>query len=86
MTDHIILWCLSREKDSCGCASHPTVVVVPRIPQSEEIDRKIEEAGLEPSYDKQWASYRISLDKNSFDRHRALLTQLMRNAYDIRNG
>ena len=63
-----------------------TTSIQPQIKQSEEIDRKIEEAGLEESYDKQWKRYRISLSKDSLGTYRDLLTQLMRMAYDLRNG
>jgi hypothetical protein len=63
-----------------------TITVGPRLDQSEEIDRRIEGDGLEPSYDKTWKRYRISLSKDQFDKHRGLLKDVMKLAYDFRNG
>jgi hypothetical protein len=63
-----------------------TITLAPRLDQSEEIDRRIEGDGLEPTYDKTWKRYRISVSKDQFDRHRGLLKDLMKLAYDFRNG
>jgi hypothetical protein len=63
-----------------------TIVIGPRLDQSEEIDRRIEADGLEPSYDKAWKRYRITITKDQFEPHRGLLRDLMKLALDFRNG
>lgn len=57
-----------------------------RLDKSEEIDRKIEDNGLEPSYDNTWKRYRIALTRSQFDTHRELIEHLLKLAYDFRNG
>lgn len=57
-----------------------------RLDQAEEIDQKIQNDGLEPSYDKTWKRYTITLTKDQFNSHRELLKELTKLAYDFRNG
>jgi hypothetical protein len=57
-----------------------------RLDKAEEIDRKIENDGLEPSYDNTWKRYRIALTRGQFDTHRGLIEDLLKLAYDFRNG
>lgn len=63
-----------------------TITIGPRLDQSEEIDRRIEADGLEPSYDKTWKRYRISIGKDQLGPHRDLIKDLMKLAFDFRNG
>jgi hypothetical protein len=58
-----------------------------KLPQSEEVDAKLTEAGLDPSeYNARWRYYPIHLDKGDIDKHADLLKLLMRRAYDTRHG
>jgi predicted transport protein len=58
-----------------------------KLPQSEEVDAKLTEAGLDPSeYNSRWKHYPIHLDKGDIDKHADLLKLLMRRAYDTRHG
>jgi predicted transport protein len=53
-----------------------------RLPQTEEMDRKLEDAGLDVmEYDKRWRRYRIRLTKGDLQKHAELLTELLRDAY-----
>jgi len=63
-----------------------TVNMGVRLDQSEEIDRKIEDGGLEPSYEQTWKRYKIVLAKDQFEKHRELLRDLLKLEYDFRNG
>jgi hypothetical protein len=63
-----------------------TITIGPRLNQSEEIDRLIEADGLEPSYDKTWKRYRISIGKDQLAPHRELLGKLMKFAFEFRNN
>ena len=63
-----------------------TITIGPRLNQSEEIDRLIEADGLEPSYDKTWKRYRISIGKDQLTPHRDLLGKLMKLAFEFRNN
>jgi hypothetical protein len=63
-----------------------TIMIGPRLDQSEEIDKRIESDGLEPSYDKTWKRYLITVTKDQLEPHRELLKYLMKLAFDFRNG
>jgi hypothetical protein len=52
-----------------------------RLPQTDETDRQLEAAGLDLMTYK-WNKYRIRLTKRDASQHEALLTELMRRAYD----
>jgi hypothetical protein len=52
-----------------------------RLPQTDETDRQLEAAGLDLMTYK-WNKYRIRLTKRDASQHEALLTDLMRRAYD----
>lgn len=54
-----------------------------RVPQSEEIDKRLEDAGLNVMPYK-WRKYRIRLTKPDLATHEALIVQLMRSAYENR--
>jgi hypothetical protein len=55
-----------------------------KLPRAEEIDAKIENAGLEaPTYTR-WGAYLLSLQHDDITRHRDLLRELMKAAYDSR--
>lgn len=64
-----------------------TCLLEPRIKQSDEIDKKIEQAGLETlPYDKIWSRYRIHLGKDDVKKHADILRELMRLAFDRQGG
>ena len=63
------------------------VVLDVKLPQSDEVDSKLTEAGLDPSdYNTRWHHYPIHLDKADINKHSELLKELMRQAYDARHG
>jgi len=54
----------------------------PRLDHSEEIQSKLEEAGIDVmEYDRQWGRYRIRLGKDDIKKHEPLLRELMKMAY-----
>jgi hypothetical protein len=62
------------------------VVFDVKIPQAEEVDTKLTEAGLDASeYSSRWRFYPIHLDKGDISKHAELLKVLMRLAYDTRH-
>jgi hypothetical protein len=62
------------------------VVLDVKIPQSEEVDTKLAEAGLDASeYNSRWRFYPIHLDKSDVSKHAELLKMLLRLAYDTRH-
>lgn len=55
----------------------------PRLKQAEEIQRMLDEAGLDVmEYDKRWGRYRIRLTKDELKKHRDTLTAVMKRAFD----
>jgi len=55
----------------------------PRIKQSDELDAKLEEAGLELlDYNRRWGRYHIRLSSRDMDESRDLLLELLQDAYD----
>lgn len=53
-----------------------------RLKQSDEIEKKLEEAGLDlMNYDKKWGRYRIKLSKQDVNKHKELITNLLKMAY-----
>jgi len=58
--------------------------VEPGLVQSSELDKLIDEAGLDVlPYDKRWGRYRIRFDSASLKGQAAVLTNIMRQAYDL---
>jgi len=58
-----------------------------KLPQSEEIETKLAEAGLDAlDYYSRGRQYPIRLDKGDITKHAELLKSLMRRAYDIRHA
>ena len=54
----------------------------PRLDRSEEIQTKLEEAGIDVmEYDTQWGRYRIRLGKDDVRKHEPLLRELIKKAY-----
>lgn len=54
----------------------------PRLEQSEEVQAKIEEAGLEDvDYDARWGRYRIRLGKSDITKYEATLKELLETAF-----
>jgi Domain of unknown function (DUF5655) len=55
----------------------------PRLEKSDEIQAKLEEAGVDlMDYDSRWGRYRIRLAKGDLQKYEELLRDLMRRAYD----
>jgi predicted transport protein len=53
-----------------------------RLPRSDELQQRLDEAGLDVmDYDTRWGKYRIRLTRPDFNKHRELLTDLLRQAY-----
>lgn len=58
-----------------------------KMPASDEIDEELENANLQLlDYDKRWRHYRIQVTQSDVDKNRDLLLDLMRQAYELRNG
>jgi predicted transport protein len=58
-----------------------------KIPQTEELDQKIEDAGIETlEYNKRWGNYRLRLTKDQVKSKAEVLRELMQLAYDRRTG
>jgi predicted transport protein len=58
-----------------------------KLPQSEELDAKIEKAGIETlEYNKRWGLYRLRLTKDDIKSQGAILKGLMQTAYDRRSS
>jgi hypothetical protein len=56
-----------------------------RLPEDEQLTEQLEEAGLGGvSYDRRWGSYRFDLSPQDVTVQEALLTDLMRRAYEAR--
>jgi len=57
------------------------------LPQSDDLDTKIEEAGLETlQYDKRWGRYRLRLTKDDVKSKGIVLKELARTAYERRSS
>lgn len=58
-----------------------------KLPQSDDLDTKIEEAGLETlEYDKRWGRYRLRLTKDDVKSKGIVLKELARTAYERRSS
>jgi predicted transport protein len=58
-----------------------------KLPETEDIDAKIEKAGLESlEYDKRWGVYRLRLTKEQVKTKTDVIRELMKLAYDRRSG
>jgi hypothetical protein len=59
------------------------VKIEPRLDQSEEIDKIIENAGLDSlPYDKRWGRYRVRVEEGALQKYAKALTELMKRAFD----
>ena len=55
-----------------------TINVEVKLDETEEIDTKIEQAGIEAlDYDARWGRYRLALHKDDIAKHRPLLKELL---------
>jgi hypothetical protein len=62
-----------------------TVNLEVKLPRADEIDAKIDQAGIEAlEYATRWGAYRLSLHGNELTKHRDLLKSLMHAAYQNR--
>jgi hypothetical protein len=58
-----------------------------KIPEVDETNEMLENTNLQLlDYDKRWHNYRIQVTQSDVDNNRALLLDLMRQAYTLRNG
>jgi predicted transport protein len=55
-----------------------------KMPRSDAVDKKIEEAGIDVLPYTKWGRYRLSLEVEDVAKHRDLLKQLMQTAYQLR--
>lgn len=60
--------------------------VEPRFEQSEEIDAKLEDAGLDITYNSKTGRYPIKLNAGDIKKHQGLLHELLRMAYEKAGG
>jgi hypothetical protein len=64
-----------------------TINIEVKLDETEEIDTKIEQAGLEAlDYDARWRRYRLSLHKDDISKRRELLKELLQAAYESRSA
>jgi hypothetical protein len=62
-----------------------TVNLEIKLPRTDEIDNRIDQAGLETlEYATRWGAYRLSLSKEGVHTHRSFLKELMQAAYQSR--
>ena len=78
---------LAQDGKTCNFMSFrprkSTIAVEFKIPQSEEIQKMIDEAGLDDmGYLKQWGMYRLRLNKTDIEKHEDLLRKLSKLAHD----
>ncbi len=58
----------------------------PKLPKTDETTNRLEEAGLEVlEYDRQFGYYKIRLSGEDIERHREMLTAIMKEAFDARH-
>ncbi len=58
-----------------------------RIQQSADIDKQLEQAGIDVmGYDKRWGNYRLRLAKDDIAKHSELLRGLLKRAYERKRG
>ena len=58
-----------------------------KLPQSDELDAKIEQAGIETlEYDKRWGLYRLRLTRDDMKSKGAVVKELARTAYERRSS
>jgi hypothetical protein len=63
------------------------VRIEPRLPRSTDLDERMEAAGLDVmDYDIRWGRYRINLQPSDIEKHRVLLEEITRMAFDAMNG
>jgi hypothetical protein len=61
--------------------------VEPRLPWSDELQRKLEETGLDViGYDRGWGRYRIRVSPSDLSKHRGALDEVLRLAFEHSNG
>ncbi len=53
-----------------------------RLDRSDEINEKLEQAGIDFTYNVRWRQYRIRLEKGDVKKYEATLTELMQQAYE----
>jgi predicted transport protein len=55
-----------------------------QLPRSEEVDKRIDDAGIDTLEYASWGAYRLSLLPEDVHKHRALLVDLLKDAYKLR--
>jgi hypothetical protein len=56
-----------------------------KLPKSDETGQRLEAAGVEVlEYDRQWGYYKLRLSAEDIEKHRELLTSLMKEAFDTK--
>jgi hypothetical protein len=54
------------------------------MPRSEELDAKIEQAGIDALGYSRWGAYQLSLEREDIAKNRPLLKEMMQAEYNIR--
>jgi hypothetical protein len=63
------------------------VRIEPKLPRSTELDEKMDAAGLDVmDHNSRWGRYRINLQPDDIQKHKALLVEITRLAYEAMNG
>ncbi len=58
----------------------------PKLPKNDDTTKRLEEAGLEVlEYDRQFGYYKIRLSGEEIERHKEMLTSVMKEAFDARH-
>lgn len=64
-----------------------TLILEAKIKKSEEVEAKIENAGLDAlEYSTRWGTYRIRLGREDIKQHAAAIKELIQLAFDARNA
>jgi hypothetical protein len=63
------------------------VRIEPKMERSADLDEKMDAAGLDVmDYDSRWGRYRINLQPSDIEKHKSLLEEITRTAYETMNG
>jgi hypothetical protein len=63
------------------------VRIEPKMEHSADLEEKMNAAGLDVmDYDSRWGRYRINLQPSDIEKHKSLLEEITRTAYDTMNG
>lgn len=83
---YIGFWIDGKAYNFAVCKPQRTAIRLEiKLPKSDEVDGIIEEAEIDIlEYYKPWGLYRLKLDNESIDKHRAILSDLLQRAFKLR--